>query len=210
MVHKTKKPAFLIVTPLKLGDTLSPNTIRSVLNNRVEFDWVVYEGDGNIPSNTVTGIAEYEEKYKPLPYVIKIDNNTTWKKNTLVYMYDTIVKSKPNVAYVYVSFEFIKNYTPVASFMNIPFDGDRLRQSNYISSNSMIKRALLNECPFIIDDQYARLLDYAHWLSFLKMGYVGKLSKKGYFYSIMNDGNISAGSNEDYFIKLNRVHKDFL
>ena len=210
LIKKSKNPKFLVVTPLKRGDNLSSETIRSVSNSKVEFDWISYEGDGNIPSNTVSGIAEYEKGNKPLPYVIKIDNGTIWRKNTLKYMYDTIHKSKKNVAYVYVSFEFIKNYTPFMSFMDIPFNVDRLRQSNYISSNSMIKRVLLDKCPFIVDEKYKRLLDYAHWLSFLKQGYVGKLSNKGYFYSIMNDGNISSGSNEDYVTKLRRVHRDFL
>ena len=77
-------------------------------------------------------------------------------------MYSNIHKSKKNVAYVYSSFEFYKNYKPFASFMKIPFNEKKLRQSNFISSNSMIKRKLLKICPFITDNKYVRLLDYAH------------------------------------------------
>ena len=207
--YSSKNPKFLVVTPLKTGDKISPDTIKTMLNNNIEFDWIMYEGDNNIPSNTVSGITEYEKKNKPLPYVIKLDNNTMWQKNTLDNMYKTIIKSKKNVAYVYTSFQFKKNDIPVASFMNIPFDANRLRQANFISSNSMIKRALLKQCPFITNEKYKRLLDYAHWLSFLKKGYIGKLSK-GYFYSIMNEGNVSSGNQQDYITKLRRVHADFL
>ena len=73
---KSKNPKFLIVTPLKVGDKLSSNTIKTVSNNNIQFDWISYEGDNNIPLNTVLGIAEYEKNNKPLPYIIKIDNNT--------------------------------------------------------------------------------------------------------------------------------------
>jgi hypothetical protein len=128
-------------------------------------------------------------------------------------MHDTIKMSDKDVGYVYCSFEFKKDLNgkrvPVASFVDIPFNADRLIHSNYISSNSMIRRVALRDCPFITDDKYVRLLDYAHWLSMLKGGYKGQLSE-GYFYSIMKENDISAGSQNDYQLKLNRVHQDFL
>jgi hypothetical protein len=155
------------------------------------------------------GIEAYEKKNKPLPYIIKIDGHTTWKKGTLDKMYQTMLKTQDHEAYVYCSFEFVQNKIPIVSFKNIAFDITIIRKMNYISSNSMIKRRLLDEVPFIIDDKYVRLLDYAHWLSFLKRGYIGKLSD-GYFSSEMNFNNVSSGSNEDYNTKLELVHRNFL
>jgi len=43
----------------------------------------------------------------------------------------------------------------------------------------------------------------------LDYGYVGQLSD-GHFYSEMKQGNISSGDSDDYQLKLERVHKDFL
>lgn len=182
-------------------------------SNNTQFDWIAYEGDGNIPTNTQTALDWYEKMIADVDYVIKIDSHTVWKNKTLDKMYDTIKTSKPYEGYVYCSFEFKKlindQYFPVASFINMQFNADRLRRSNFISSNSMIKRSTLTKCPFITDNKYVRLLDYAHWLSILRSGYVGKLSD-GYFYSIMKDNDISAGDQQDYQLKLDRVHKEFL
>jgi len=209
LIKKTIGPKFLIITPLKTGDDISTGTLRSVFNNKVMFDWYSFEDDGNIPLNTENGLVAYERKHKPLPYIIKIDSHTTWKKGTLDKMYQTMLKTQDHEAYVYCSFEFVRNKVPIVSFMNKKFDVDNLRKMNYISSNSMIKRKCLDEVPFIIDDKYVRLLDYAHWLSFLKQGYHGKLSE-GYFYSEMKFHNMSSGSQKDFQIKLDRVHKEFL
>lgn len=209
LIKKTIDPKFLIITPLKPGDEISTDTLRSVYNNRVMYDWYSYTDDRNIPLNTENGLVAYEKKHRQLPYIIKIDSHTTWKKGTLDKMYRTMMHTQDHEAYVYCSFEFVRNGLPVVSFKNINFDIDRLKKMNYISSNSMIKRRHLDICPFIIDDQYVRLLDYAHWLSFLKEGYHGKLSD-GHFSSEMKIDNISSGDNEDFQLKLNRVHKDFL
>jgi len=209
IIKKSIDPKFLIITPLKPGDEVSVHTLRSVFNNKVMYDWYSYADDNNIPLNTLLGLSSYEGKHKQLPYIIKIDSHTTWKKGTLDKMYATIVNTPDYVAYVYTSFEFIKNRIPIVSFKNIQFNVDRLKEMNYISSNSMIKRKHLGECPFITERSYERLLDYAHWLSFLKKGYHGKLSD-GYFSSEMNFDNVSSGSQEDFKLKLKRVHKDFL
>ena len=209
LIKKSINPKFLIITPLKPRDEISPGTLRSVFNNKVQCDWFSYEGNGNIPTNTEDGIYNYEKKHKKLPYIIKVDAHTIWKKGTLDKMYATMMRTQDHEAYVYCSFEFIQNNVPIASFMNISFDIDRLKKMNYISSNSMIKRRLLDEVPFILDDKYKRLLDYAHWLSFLKKGYHGKLSD-GYFNSEYGIDNVSSGSEDDFKNKLNLVHRRFL
>jgi hypothetical protein len=210
IIKKTKRPKFLVITPLKPGDDISKLTRKSVKNNSTQFDWVAYSGENNIPKNTQIALDVYEKSIGSIDYLIKIDSHTVWKNKTLDKMYNALISSYPNVGYVYCSFEFKDEQNcPVASFVNINFNADRLRHSNYISSNSMIKKSALDDCPFITDDKYVRLLDYAHWLSMLKKGYVGKLSD-GYFYSEMKQSNISSGSQEDYQLKLSRVHSDFL
>jgi len=210
IIKSVKNPKFLIITPLKCGDSVSKNTLKTINQNRTQFDWITYTGNNNIPTNTVLALKEYEKSHKKLPYLIKVDAHTVWAENTLDLMYNCIKNSNKKVGYVYASFEFKnENLMPCALFCGIEFNDVRLKLSNFISSNSMIKRDVLKECPFITDSKYERLLDYAHWLSFLNKGYVGKLSE-GYFYSIMKTDNISSGSQLDYLKKLKLVHRDFL
>ena len=60
IIKKTKKPKFLVITPLRPGDMISRKTLTTVKANNTQFDWVVYEGVDNIPTNTQNALNIYE------------------------------------------------------------------------------------------------------------------------------------------------------
>lgn len=94
---------------------------------------------------------------KQSKYIIKIDNDTTWEENTLENMYNTIEASPSNIGYVYCGFEFygtINNKFPL-----MEFNERKLKEGNYISSNSMFKKSVINQVKLVTEDKYKRLLD---------------------------------------------------
>ena len=208
IVHKSKNPKFLVITPLRLGDEIYPNLMESIWINKTKFDWITYCGPNNIPLNTQNGLKEYCKNNKKPKYFIKVDNDIVFKTNVLDEMYNKLKLSSKNIAYCYSSFAFIGKMT--AYFKAQEFDINKLINSNYISSVSMIKtEAFENTGGYITDDKYIRLLDWAHWLYLYKRGYKG-IPCNGMFHAIVNKSGISNASSEDYFKKRELIIRDFI
>lgn len=208
IVENHKNPSLLVVTPLRPTDKVSKETRVSVKRNDVSFSWITYKSEGNVVQNFKRGMKEFESEYGRLPkYVIKIDNDTVWSRNTLDKMVESLDKSVHFEVYTYCSFEY--RGAIQAQFPAIPFDDKKLKKANYISSNSMFKSRILKEIEMPDEDKYIRLLDWAYYLKLLRYGFIGKPSK-GFFYVNTSAESISAKSNEDYRLKYQRVYEDFI
>jgi hypothetical protein len=209
-IQLEKSPHFSIVTPLKCGDKISNETLRTVKDCEIPFNWISIESNMNVMGNFSEGFNTLKELKLLAPYVIKIDNDTEWKDGTLVKMHYSLKKEdfkNNNIAYTYCSFEYkgaINN-----SFPAIEFNKEKLKKGNYISSNSMFKSKVINDVGLVTDDQYVRLLDWAFLLKCLKRGYIGK-SCEGFFTAYASKDSISTRSAEDYNVKRERVLRDFL
>jgi len=210
IIKKSNNPRYLVITPLKTGDKISKITKKTIKRNDIPFNWISYEAANNIPTNTQLALNKYNEDIR---YIIKIDNDINASRNMLDIMYTTLVQSQklnPNIAYCYPKFKYILKDGRQIDFSNNTFDVNKLLQSNYITSNSMIDRQLLYKVGnLVIDNQYERLLDWALWLRFLYYGYIGIPCSKS-FETPLNDNNISARGEEDYKIRYERVYKDFV
>lgn len=210
IIKKVKNPKFLVITPLRISDSISENTLSLLNTTKTEFDWISYSGNNNIPKNTQLALNEYEENIGNVDYLIKVDNDITPNSNFLDSLYNILENSNDNIAYSYCSFEFSNEKTKIC-INAFDFDELQLLNYNYISSISMIKRNALKEIgDFIYDDQYVRLLDYALWLKFLSHNYIGIYDKNTYFKAELNENSISAGSSEDYELKMSRIKNDFI
>ncbi len=200
-------PKFAIVTPLRPSDKISRDTKVSLKRNDIPLIWVSYKGDGNVVQNFKAGMKELEN-YIALPdYIIKIDNDTVWNRNTLDSMYTGLKYSNESIAYTYCSFKYVGAVN--AKFDAIPFDSNKLKRANYISSNSMFKTKIIQEYEMIEDEKYKRLLDWTYYLHLLNNGFIGK-PVKGYFEVKTKKDSVSAGSQEDYKLKHQRVKEDFI
>ena len=211
VIRKSKSPKYLVITPLKTGDKISKKTKKSVKRNKLPFDWVSYESDCNIPTNTTLALEQYRKKCgHGVDYIIKIDNDVYMDNGLLDEMYYVLKNSSDNVGYVYCGFSFIHELGMKTTF-NKEFNVSDLLQHNYISSNSMIKVDALDKVGgFVTNMGYERLLDWALWLRFLYHGYVGvRVGTKGFVTPLNKNGVSSRGLN-DYQIKRQRVIKDFV
>ena len=202
-------PELLLITPLRFGDTIMDKTINSITNNKTSFHWIKFEGDGNPYKNMDTALKIYLKTRHMPKYVMKMDNDIIAKEGMLDKMFDVLETTEPSIAYTYCSFEF-------TGFVNVRFDArefddEMLCRSNYISSMSMIKSKALEDIGGVItDDKYYRLLDWALWLKFLNNGYIGKPVYDTFFTAIAGKNSVSAGSNEDYQVKAQRIYNDFI
>jgi hypothetical protein len=143
--------------------------------------------------------------------MIKIDNDIYMDNNLLDDMYHTIINADDNVGYVYCPFTYIA-YDGAEMLFDYPFNKKKLLDSNYISSNSMINRNMLEEIGgFVVDNKYVRLLDWCLWLKMLKHGYIGqRISSDKSFTTPLVEGNVSSRGFDDYVIKRDRVIEDFI
>lgn len=208
LVHKSKNPKFLIITPLRLGDEIYPNLMESIWINKIQFDWITYCGPDNIPTNTQNGLNEYCKNNKIPKYFIKVDNDIVFETDVLDEMYKTLKLSSNDIGYCYSSFAFVGKMT--AHFPAQEFDINKLMNNNYISSVSMIKtKVFQNTGRYITDNKYVRLLDWAHWLHLYKLGYKG-IKCDGMFNAIIDKQGISNASADDYHKKRELVIRDFV
>jgi hypothetical protein len=220
VIREDKNPEVLIVTPLWPGHKISRETKKTIKRNDTPISWYSYSDYNNIPQNWWSAIRELRSRKKKLPkYFLPLDRDIILGR----YMIDRMVnvfEGRGNLrtrnrvipahtAYIYCNFEF--KGTVNREFLAEPFDINRLTKGNYISSNSLMN---LDTLEFIggpvTDPQYVRLLDWALWLKFAQFGYIGHPCKEANFVAISSENDISAGSPEDYQLKHQRVHEDFV
>lgn len=207
--HKSRWPKFLIITPLRPQDKISAETRKTIKRNTTSFDWISYESDNNIPTNTTFALNEYESQYPKLNYLIKIDNDINLDRSLLDSMYSNLVNSNNIIGYCYCPFKFILPDAKEIQFTQ-QFNRNKLIEQNYISSNSMIKRNMLEYVGgFVTDGKYERLLDWAFWLRCLYYGFEGLMIPSKQFSTPLNENSVSNRGVQDYKTKYNRVYKDF-
>ena len=203
IIKEAKKPKVIIVTPLLPGDKVSKETKKSIKRNNIDYSWITSTGNNNIPTNVELGLKLYLKRKKP-NYILPLDILGR-------YMIDRLVQkmNKFKVGYCFASFKF-QGYMNV-EFKNEVFDVNKLLQSNYISSNSLIHIESLQKIGwFVKDNKYKRLLDWALWLKFLNNGYEGIPCPEAKFIALSSEKDISSKGQEDYKIKSERVAHDFI
>jgi hypothetical protein len=209
VINATKFPDVLVITPLFSGDFISKDTKKTIRRNHIKYFWISSEGKNNIPTNVSEGLIWARAHVKPFPkYYILIDNDIILGRNMLDRLYKALDNSIKGIGYTYASFEFKGAVNQ--QFPADPFNPQRLVRANYISSNSMFKISMVNEVGLVTDNKYKRLLDYAFLLKCLGKGYHGLNVPNARFVAISEPGDISAGSQQDYKIKYQRVFEDFI
>lgn len=209
IIKKDKEPKILIVTPLLPEHKISKVTKKTIKRNNVPLVWVSYSSKANTAKNAQLGFEAYREKYSLPSYFLLLDNDIELGRHMLDRMVATIEKSPDHVAYCYCTFRFTGAVNK--EFQAIPFDVNLLVQQNYISSNSLIKVGHLEFIGGLVTDQkYKRLLDWCTWLKFLQNGYGGIPCPQARFVAYASEDSISAGSDQEYTEKHQRVQEDFV
>lgn len=201
-----KNPKYGIITPLKSGDKISKITKITVKRNKLPFVWYYIEDKLNRPKNLMKAINTLKDE---LPnYLFLLDNDIELSRRCIDNLYNVLNNSRNDVAYSYCGFEYKGQVNQ--KFPAIPFDANKLRQSNYISSNSMFKKEILLNIPLVTDDKMVRLLDWAYLLKLLNNGYIGEPDYKSYFTAHTDKKGISARNQDDYKKKYLMVYERFV
>lgn len=209
IIQEVRNPEILVITPLLPGHKVSGITKKTLKRNKVPFTWISSEGNQNIPKNALEGIQWYKDnKGKLPPYYMMIDRDIEAGRGLLDRLYERLKDTGLNIGFAYATFQFKGHVN--ADFPAIPYDINRLIRSNYISSNSMWKSAVIEHVGLVTDDQYKRLLDWAFLLKAFRYGYVGVPEHKAWFIAHSTKDDISAGDNKDYQVKYQRVWQDFV
>lgn len=119
------------------------------------------------------------------------------------------IRSDKKIGYAYANFEY-KGYINV-QFPARVFDINMLIRGNYISSNSLYCSEVVEEVGgFVTEEKYHRLSDWAMFLKLYKAGYHGIPSINASFVAISSEGDISAGSKEEYNTTYKLVQENFV
>jgi hypothetical protein len=209
IIQECKNPEILVVTPLLPGHKVSGITKKTLKRNKVPFTWILSEGDQNIPKNHLQAIQHYKNnKGKLPPYIQFLDRDIEAGRGFLDRLHARLKDVPLNIGFAYANFKY--RGAVHADFPAIPYDINRLIQSNYISSNSMWKSNVVEHVGLVTDDKYKRLLDWAFLIKAYSYGYIGVPEPTANFIAHSTENDISAGSQEDYMIKYKRVWKDFI
>lgn len=209
IIQECNDPRILVVTPLLPDHKVSKITKKTLKRNKTPFYWISSEGNQNIPKNFLQGIEWYGNKFKKSNFCyMMVDRDIEAGRGLLDKLYKKLIFSPPVVGFSYATFQFKGHMNH--DFPAMPYDINRLVQANYISSNSMWKKKVIEEVGLVTDDKYVRLLDYAFLLKCFGHGYVGVPEPNAYFIAHSTKDDISARSQQDYMIKYKRVYDDFI
>ncbi len=206
---KCKNPEILAITPLKRGDKVSPETKKTLKRCNIPFHWISYMDTGNPYKNMVYPWRQYRKENGTPPFIIKIDNDLTCKKGMLDKLHEALVNSDRRVGYSYCCFRYRGEIN--VDFDHLEFSVERLVNSNYISSCSLMKSNVLEETgSFVTDDKWKGLLDWCLWLQFLRKGYIGRFVSDTSFTAYAGKGSVSTWPKGGYQEVYNRVINDFV
>lgn len=221
IIRSDERPLVLVITPLysrvvdgkRIVDKISKKTKVSIKRNKTPMLWIAWEGEENVAKNTQDcydfAKKVFDTDFRTLKYIIKIDNDIDSSRGMIDKMAQNLSKTKPGFAYTYCAFKYEGAVN--VEFEAVNFDVKKILQCNYISSNSMIKIDVLDRVGgFVTDNKYKRLLDWAMWLKLLKQGYMGVPTPMVSFVAKASEESISAQGSEDYILKHQRVHEDFV
>jgi len=127
-------------------------------------------------------------------YILFCDSDVKLKPHMVSAMVSTLEKN-PKASYCYSSFVF-----GLHTFDLFPFDADKLRKENYISTMSLIRRE-----HFIgFDESLKRFQDWDLWRRMLDRGYQGVWYPERLFSAPMHRKGISKFSLKTFFTILKR------
>ncbi|NJO61965.1 MAG: glycosyltransferase [Richelia sp. RM2_1_2] len=132
------------------------------------------------------------------PYVFIMDDDILLPRNLLQKMVWALEKN-PSKGYAYCGYHGIVLHPhthPMRGNFQIPsmpFNGQRLRQGNYISTMSLIRR----ECFPMFDESLRRYQDWDLYLTMLERGIEGVFIPETKFYAYYLDEGITSNTNNE-------------
>lgn len=210
IVLNCNNPDILVITPLLTGRKISKETKVSIKRNDVPFIWASYTSTEKHAKNVQLGIDAFKKKFRYLPkYIQIIDDDISLNRGMLDKLHRSLNITSPEIGYAYCNFEYTGHVNlkiPVGEY-NI----DRLKNKNYISSNSLYKTEMLyNVGGFVTELEYNRLSDWAFFLKVHKLGFKGMYIPNTGFIAHSTKADISAGSIDEHTLTKKLIQEKFI
>jgi len=176
-------------------------TYPSILNN-FSAEIIINSNNGTAPEKRNYGFDVSSQ-----PYVFFCDDDIILPSDLLGKFYNILKEQKNDIGYVYCGYKGIvlTNNHPIKGnfeIKSVPFDGERLKRGNYISTMSLIKRDYFPR----FDENLERFQDWDLYLTMLNNGIKGKMVKNMDFMAFYMGNGITSNSN-DYRIALQKIKK---
>lgn len=157
---------------------------------------IVNDNDGTAPRKRNMGFDKATQ-----PYVFFSDDDILLPANYIQKLYDALQKEHktPEIVFTYTGYRGIvlhpETHPMRGNFEipSVPFDAQRLRQGNYISTMTLVKRDVFPR----FDEKLKRLQDWDIWLTLTSQGYRGKLVPDLTFYAYYLDKGITSNQNSE-------------
>lgn len=178
-------------------------TYPSILNN-FSAEIIINSNNGTAPKKRNDGFDVSNQ-----PYVFFCDDDIILPSDMLGKFYNTLKEQKNDIGYVYCGYKGIvltKDHPLKGNFeiKSIPFDEERLKRGNYISTMSLIKRG----CFPRFDENLERFQDWDLYLTMLSNGIKGKMAENIDFLAFYMDSGITNNSN-DYKTALQKIKERY-
>jgi len=186
-----------VIIPCYQAEKTLENTLNDIFNQTYRNIEIIAVNDGST-DNTIKILARHQNRVRVVSQnnkgasaarnrgfkeskgdcILFCDADVNLKKNMIEKMIQTL-NQNPNKAYCYSNFKF-----GIHTFDLFPFDPDRLRKENYISTMSLIRR----ECFIGFDESLKRFQDWDLWKRMLDKGYEGVWYPERLFSAPMSGG----------------------
>ncbi len=171
-----------VIIPCYQAEKTLENTLNDIFNQTYQNIEIIAVNDGST-DNTQQILNKYHDKIKIVNqsnkgasaarnrgfeeskgnFILFCDADINLKKNMIEKMTHILIEN-PNKSYCYSNFKF-----GIHTFDLFPFDPDRLRKENYISTMSLIRK----ECFIGFNESLKRFQDWDLWKRMLDKGYEG-------------------------------------
>lgn len=209
VLKKDKNSKVLVITPLLSGHKISKKTKITIKRNKTPITWISSESNQNIPINVQFGINWYMENFKEkISYYIPIDRDIILGRYMIDKLYKKLKNSPSHIGYAYANFKF-KGYIN-QKFPAVPFNINKLVESNYISSNSLFKLNVVKKVGLVKDNNLVRFLDWAFLLKCYKNNFYGINCPEASFIACSSPNDISSSDGHDYLRKNKIIFEKYI
>ena len=200
-------PVSVIVPLSEKRRTFFNNFVLPLIEANEVNEIIVNDNVGSAPKKRNDGFKRATQ-----PYIFFCDDDILLPSNHIESLLNAL-KTNPEKGYAYTGYHGIvldpSTHPMRGNFgiKSIYFNGDLLRQQNFISTMTLVKKDIFP----MFDENLKRLQDWDVWLTLLERGYEGiAVNTQGFFAFYLDEGITSNTNNEmDAINAIKRKHSLF-